>query len=199
MSGRKLQLGRRFRVAQGGCSEAGIAQNSACERRGNGENWRREVWIAKEESAAMKISDVLGAKGPRVVTTWPSKHVSHVLRVFDERNIASIVVTDGSGLPLGMVTDRLVLRALSRHGAEALDMTAADVMLAPAPSCTMETTISDALRFMTDERVRHLVVLEDRRMAGLVSIGDLVKARLQDAEMEGRVLREMALGHLAAE
>ena len=147
----------------------------------------------------MKISDVLAAKGSRVVTTWPSKYVSHVLRVFDERNIASIVVTDGAGLPLGMVSDRLVLRALARHGAGALDMTAADVMLAPAPSCTMETSISDALRFMTDERVRHLVVLEDGRMAGLVSIGDLVKARLQDAEMEGRVLRDMALGHLAAE
>ena len=147
----------------------------------------------------MKISDVLAAKGPRVVTTWPSKNVSHVLKVFDERNIASLVVTDGAGMPLGMVTDRLVLRALARHGAEALDMTAADVMLAPAPSCTRETPISDALRFMTEERVRHLVVLEDGRMAGLVSIGDLVKARLQDAEMEGRVLREMALGHLAAE
>lgn len=147
----------------------------------------------------MKISDVLSVKGPRVVTTWPSKRISQVLRVFDERNIASIVVTDGMGNPVGMVTDRLVLRALSRHGAEALDMTAADVMLSPAPSCTMETTVSDALRFMTDERVRHLVVLEDGRIAGLVSIGDLVKARLQDAEMEGRVLREMALSHLAAE
>ena len=70
-------------------------------------------------------------------------------------------------------------------------------MLTPAPSCRPDDTVADVLRLMTDNRVRHVLVLRDGAMAGIVSIGDLVKIRLDDAELENRVLREMALARLA--
>ncbi len=147
----------------------------------------------------MKVSDILAAKGSRVVTVWPSKPLDRILRLFDERGIASAVVVDAEGRPLGIVTERGALRQIARRGSEALALTAARVMETPVPSCGPDTRVSEAMFIMTDRRVRHLVVMDGGRMAGIVSIGDLVKTRLEDAELESRVLRELALGQLAAE
>lgn len=147
----------------------------------------------------MKVSDILAAKGSRVVTVWPSKPLDRILRLFDERSIASAVVVDAEGRPLGIVTDRGALRQIARRGAEALELEASQVMEAPVPGCAPDTRVTEAMLMMTDRRVRHLVVMDGGRIAGIVSIGDLVKSRLEDAELESRVLREMALGQLAAE
>ncbi len=146
----------------------------------------------------MKIRDVLGDKGRHVVTVWPDKRLDHIPRIFDERNIASAVVVDHASKPLGIVSDREVLRALARHGIAALERPVSDVMQSPAPSCSPDDTVNDVLRIMTENRVRHVLVLEERAMVGIVSIGDLVKFRLKDAELENRVLRELALTRLAA-
>jgi CBS domain-containing protein len=147
----------------------------------------------------MKISDVLGDKGRQVVTVWPDKHLDHIPRLFDERNIASVVVVDHADRPLGIVTDREVLRALARFGVAALQRPVSESMRSPPPSCSPLDTVNHVLRFMTETRVRHVLVVQDGRMVGLVSIGDLVKIRLEDAELETRVLRELALTRLAAE
>ena len=90
-----------------------------------------------------------------------------------------------------------LVRALARHGVEALDLPVPLVMLTPAPSCSPDASVSDVLRQMTENRVRHVLVVRSGAMAGIVSIGDLVKIRLDDAELENRVLREMALARLA--
>jgi CBS domain-containing protein len=146
----------------------------------------------------MKIRDVLVGKGNRIISVRPSKPVKVLPTLFDDHNIASAPVIDATGRLLGIVTDRLFMKALARFGPRLMDMTAADIMETPAPSCSPEDTVPFALRLMTDRRVRHLVVLDKGTMVGLVSIGDLVNFRLQDAELESRVLREIALGHLAA-
>jgi CBS domain-containing protein len=147
----------------------------------------------------MKISDVLAEKGSRVVSVRPGKRVAELPAKFDEQNISSVPVVDATGRLLGIVTDRLFMKALARHGTAMLEYTAADIMQAPAPACTADDTVAHAMRLMTEQRVRHLVVMRDGAMVGIVSIGDLVKWRLQDAELESRVLRDIALGHLAAE
>lgn len=147
----------------------------------------------------MKVSDILAAKGSRVVTVWPSRHLDQILRLFDERGIASAIVVDAGDRPIGIVTDRIAMRQIARRGADALLMEASAIMEAPAPFCSPDTRVSEAMRRMTEERIRHLLVVDGERMVGLVSIGDLVKTRLSDAELESRVLRDMALGHLAAE
>ena len=69
----------------------------------------------------------------------------------------------------------------------------------PLPVCGLDDTVSTVMRSMTEKRFRHSVVMDESRLAGIVSIGDLVKVRLDDAEIEGRVLRDIALGHMAAE
>lgn len=147
----------------------------------------------------MRIKDVLAAKGRHVATLWSNRTLRDVVRLFDERNIASVVVTDPQGEPMGLVTDRAVIRALARHGAAALDQPVTRAMAHPFPTVAPDERVSSALTTMTVDRVRHLVVIEDEQMIGLVSIGDLVKIRLDDAELERRVLSERALAQMALE
>ena len=145
----------------------------------------------------MKISNVLADKGAHIATVWPDKRLGQIPPLFDERNIASVVVVDHATRPVGIVTDRELVRALARHGTAALDFPVSQVMLSPPPSCSPEHSVGDVLRQMTENRVRHVLVMRDNAMAGIVSIGDLVKIRLNDAELENRILREMALARLA--
>jgi len=147
----------------------------------------------------MKIRDVLAAKGNSVVSVWSNRVLRDVVRLFDEKTVASVVITDPNGEPMGIVTDRAVIRALSRHGGQALELPVTKVMLHPIPTCTPDDAVSGALRVMTDDRMRHLVVMDADRMVGIVSIGDLVKIRLDDADLERRVLSERALGQMAFE
>lgn len=147
----------------------------------------------------MKIRDVVAAKGSQVEMVAPDMRLDKVLKLLDERNIAAAVVVDKAKHPLGMIFDRLLIRLLSRRGGDALKLTVGEVMLSPAPHCSLETKVTQAMRIMTDERVRHLVVLSEDGISGIVSIGDLVKSRLTDADLEARVLREIALSKLAAE
>ena len=144
----------------------------------------------------MKISDVLADKGGHVVTVWPDKRLDQVPLLFDERNIASVVVVNHADRPVGIVTDRELVRALARHGVAALELPVSHVMLSPAPACAPNQSVGYVMRLMTESRVRHVLVMRDDKMVGIVSIGDLVKIRLSDAEMENRVLREMALARL---
>lgn len=144
----------------------------------------------------MKIRDVLADKGGHVVTVWPDKRLDHVPRLFDERNIASVVVVDHDDRPVGIVTDREMVRALARRGVGALELPVSYVMLSPVPSCSPDHTVGDVMRLMTENRVRHVLVMHDGKMVGIVSIGDLVKIRLNDADLENRVLRELALARL---
>lgn len=147
----------------------------------------------------MRIEHVLEQKGSRVETLWNTKSLRDAVVLLDARNIASIVVTDPHGSPQGIITDRDIIRALARRGAIAMDERLTIAMHTPLPVCSPHDTVSEVLRAMTDKRCRHVVVMRDGCMAGLVSIGDLVKIRLDDAELEGRVLRERALGQMAFE
>ncbi len=147
----------------------------------------------------MRISDVLAAKSKGVVTLWTNHSLADAVQMMDQRAVSSVIVVDPDRRPLGIVTDRNAVHALARHGAGALDLNVTRIMVAPVPSCTLDTTVTQAMARMTVDRIRHLVAIDDDRMIGIVSIGDLVKVRLDDADVEGRVLREIALGRIAAE
>jgi CBS domain-containing protein len=147
----------------------------------------------------MKIRDVMAAKGRKVETVWPSKRLDQIPRLFDDHNISSVVVVDTQGKLQGIVTDRIIMKALAKRGIGAMQLTVADVMESPVPSCSPDDTVSHALRHMTDERIRHLLVLSGGERVGIVSIGDLVKFRLEDADLEARILREKAMAHMSAE
>lgn len=145
----------------------------------------------------MKIADVLAQKPKDTITLWTHQTLPDVMCRFEERRISSVGIVDPEGRPLGLVTDRDALHAIAQHGAQALALPVTQVMRSPPPYCTAEMTVSQAMRRMSNDRLRHLVVMGEEEMLGVVSIGDLVKVRLDDVEVEGRVLREMALGHIA--
>lgn len=148
----------------------------------------------------MRISHVLARKGSNVVSVWSTRAIKDVIALFDERNIASVVITEpGETAAVGIASDRSIIHALAHGGLAAMDWPIVRAARTPVPTCTPENSVSDVLRRMTDDRVRHMVVMDGPRLAGVVSIGDLVKIRLEDAEIEGRVLRERALSRMALE
>lgn len=146
----------------------------------------------------MKIADVLATKPRGVVTLWANHVLADAMRKFDERNVSSVVIVDPERRPLGLLTDRDAVHAISRYGASALDMGVTHLMQSPPPYCSLDLPVSKAMARMTQDRIRHLVVMGEESLIGVVSIGDLVKVRLDEADLEGRVLRDLALSRTAA-
>lgn len=140
----------------------------------------------------MKIKDVLDYKGGDLKTVSPGARLDLVLALLIRLGIASVVVIDADRRPLGIVTEHNALWAIAMRGTEALELSAAEIMESPAPTCSPNDMLRHAMGVMTRQRIRHLVVQEDGVVRGIVSIGDLVKAHIRDTEMENRVLREIA-------
>ena len=131
----------------------------------------------------MRIADVLRRKGTDVVTVTTADTVGEVLRLFAENNLGALPVVDGMHL-VGIVSERDVVRHLHGRGAELLSSRVADVMTADVVTCSPDDAAADLARVMTDRRVRHLPVVIDGALAGIVSIGDLVKVRIDMLEQE---------------
>ena len=147
----------------------------------------------------MKIIDVLNKKGRTYHAISADERFGRILKALVTHGVGSLVATDSSGGAMGIVSERSLIEALSRLGARAFDETAGAAMRSPAPSCRPDHTIRQGLEMMTTLRTRHLVVSDGVEIHGVVSIGDLVKYRLEDTELENRVLRDMAgARHLAA-
>ncbi len=132
----------------------------------------------------MQIAQLLRRKGPEVATVAPGATVSAALGLLAERGIGALVVSaDGRAID-GIVTERDVVRALPERGAALLDEPVSAVMTAEVRTCVPTASVHDLARTMTDHRIRHVPVVEDGRMVGIVSIGDVVKARLDELEQE---------------
>jgi len=143
----------------------------------------------------MKIAEVLAAKGHAVATVHPEITVEAAARLLRERHIGALVVTaDGHHL-LGMLSERDIIYAVAVDRT-VLDADVAKVMTTRVITTAPEDTVTRAMAVMTKERCRHLPVIHDDHLYGIVSIGDLVKARLQELETEARVLRDVAIAHL---
>ena len=137
----------------------------------------------------MTIASILREKGADVVHVAPGDSVTSVLALLDDRGIGAVLVCD-DGNVAGVVSERDIVRCLARRKAEVLALTAQDVMTAPVITVPPATTVNEAMSLMTDRRIRHLPVVDGSRLAGLVSIGDLVKARIEAAEREAGELKE---------
>jgi CBS domain-containing protein len=142
----------------------------------------------------MKIAEILRAKGRAVASIHPDQTVASAVREMKQRGVGALVVSKDRTHLVGIVSERDVVRALA-DDRSVLDRRVAEVMTEQVVTCTPEQTITDAMALMTHRRHRHLPVLEGDELAGIVSIGDLVKARLDELELESRVLRDAVLGH----
>jgi CBS domain-containing protein len=138
----------------------------------------------------MKVEDILNAKGRRVATLRPEAAIDTVIRRLRLDRIGAVVISsDGSTID-GILSERDIVYGLVEHGAGLLSMTAADVMTHEVITCRPQDSIKDVMLKMTHRRIRHVPVLERGELAGIVSIGDMVKHRLEEVELEATVLRE---------
>lgn len=136
----------------------------------------------------MRIADILRSKGSAVATVTQTTTVTALLAELAVRNIGAMVVVGPDGSPVGIVSERDVVRTLQDRGAEMLRGPVADIMSGPILTCTPDDRVDDLAAMMTEHRVRHVPVLADGRLAGIVSIGDVVKNRLEELAAERQQL-----------
>lgn len=132
----------------------------------------------------MQIAQLLRRKGPDVATVAPDRSVREALALLAEHGIGALVVSAGGDAVDGIVSERDVVRALHASGPDVLDGPVSALMTADVHTCPPGASVHDLARTMTDHRVRHVPVVEDGRLLGIVSIGDVVKARLDELEQE---------------
>lgn len=143
----------------------------------------------------MLVRQILGSKGVTdVVTIESGASVTDAVGLLSEKRIGAVVVTDDGGTPLGILSERDIVRELGRRGATCLSDSVDDMMTRKLVSCAPDETADGVLGKMTEGRFRHLPVMEDGRMTGLISIGDVVKARLSELSMEKDALEGMIKG-----
>jgi CBS domain-containing protein len=140
----------------------------------------------------MKVRDILAHKGSAVVTVRPDTTVATAIHRLMLERIGALVVSDDGVRVLGIVSERDIVRAVAERGADALapDLTVEAMMTRNVLTCGLEDSIKDLMTTMTQRRIRHLPVVENGRLVGIVSIGDVVKNRLEEVELEANVLRE---------
>jgi Predicted signal-transduction protein containing cAMP-binding and CBS domains len=138
----------------------------------------------------MKVAGVLRTKGRDVHTIHPAATVADAADRLSDSGVGALVVTVAGGGMVGIVSERDLVRGLHDHGAAVLGMTVADVMSRQVRSCTSQDSVTDLMRRMTAERHRHMPVVDGGKLTGLVSIGDVVKHRIEEVELERAVLRD---------
>lgn len=138
----------------------------------------------------MQVSILLQRKGSDVVTVAPDVSIADVVSVLTQKRIGAVVVSgDGRHID-GVLSERDIVQALSERGAEILGGRAAELMSGEVFTCQPDTTVETLMTTMTDHRVRHVPVLVDGELAGLVSIGDVVKDRISSLEHETQALHD---------
>ncbi len=143
----------------------------------------------------MTVAAILKAKGRHVETTSPDTTLYTVGWQLKSKNIGALVVVGADTSILGMISERDFVRAQIEHGAQVLALPVSRVMTTRVLTCTPDERVTGVMARMTRHRVRHLPVVDNGRLAGIVSIGDVVKYRLDELELEANILRETLMVH----
>ncbi len=140
----------------------------------------------------MRITDILRHKGDFVATIAPGQPVSELVAQLAEHRVGALVVSSDGQSVDGIVSERDVVRRLAVQGQDVLREKVSSIMTATVTTCALEDKVDDLMRVMTDRRVRHLPVLDHDRLVGIVSIGDVVKRRIDELTTE----RDQLVGYL---
>jgi CBS domain-containing protein len=140
----------------------------------------------------MKIRDILRNKGAAVATVQPSANVRELLAMLAEHNIGAVVVSSDGEVISGIVSERDVVRRMHERGADVLTAPVSSIMTAEVRTCGLDDNVEDLRKTMTDHRFRHMPVVADGKLAGIVSIGDVVKSAIDELETE----REHLVGYI---
>ena len=135
------------------------------------------------------IGSILKGKGGDIVSVAPDDQVLSVARTLTERRIGAALVRDAAGSLLGIISERDIVRGMANQGQGTTQLPAKQLMTSELVTVTPHTSVAEAMGLMTRRRIRHLPVLEGDKLVGMVSIGDLVKARIEEAEHEAAELK----------
>ncbi len=142
----------------------------------------------------MHVAQILRAKGRYVATVGETATVAEAARILKENLIGAVVIARSNGKHIGLISERDIVHGLAAHGAALLGMPVADVMSRDMPTCTSDSRIEELMQQMTERRVRHLPVVDHGVLAGIVSIGDVVKWRLDELQAEAQGLWDYVAG-----
>lgn len=143
---------------------------------------------------AVHVSVILDRKGSDVVTIRPDAMLLAAADALSKNKIGALVVSSDGSTVEGIVSERDLVRELARLGTAAVKRTVADVMSTDVTTCSPDDTVDDLMETMTKRRIRHVPILDDRVLAGIVSIGDVVKMRLDELEVEKQSLEQYVTG-----
>lgn len=138
----------------------------------------------------MQIDNILQSKGPVVYTVPSTASVAEAVRTLNERRIGAVVVVDGAGAVAGILSERDIVRHLSDDPQKLLAAPVSSIMTKTVITCTRETSVSQLMEQMTRYRIRHIPIVDGASLVGIVSIGDVVKRKIEEAEQEAAALKE---------
>lgn len=141
----------------------------------------------------MHVADILKAKGPDVITVRPDLSIEHLVQRLRIANVGALVVSQSGTTVDGIISERDIARGLAEHGADVLNCTVADLMTHAVVTCSPGDALAHVAKIMTQRRIRHLPVIDEKALVGIISIGDVVRYRLDELELEANVLRDYAV------
>ena len=142
----------------------------------------------------MNVRDMLAQKGDKVATVQPDATIETAVRKLKLEGVGALVVSKDDQTVAGIISERDIVRGLTDHGGALLSMKVSELMTQSVKTCTPDDKIQDIMSEMTRSRFRHLPVIADGKMCGIISIGDVVKNRLEELETETHVLRDYIVG-----
>lgn len=141
----------------------------------------------------MTVKAILATKGHAVTTIEPAASLADAAKLLSERRIGAVIVTGADGAVAGLLSERDIVHTLARHGAAALAMTVESVMTRKVVTSVEADTIQHIMERMTAAKFRHMPIVEDGRLVGIISIGDVVKYRIEEVEREAGAMRDYIL------
>jgi CBS domain-containing protein len=143
------------------------------------------------------LNDILNGKAKDIISAPHTARISAVVSLMSAHKVGAVAITDASGNITAMVEEKAIVHGCAKHGMNFLEQLVMQHATPPA-TCELSDSVSRVMRRMTQDRARHLIVMDGNKVAGLVSIGDVVKARMRNADLEALVLRDLAQARMLA-
>jgi len=141
----------------------------------------------------MRVSDILETKGREVMTVDPSDTIRNLAQLLKTKNVGAMIVSENGSSVDGIVSERDIAYGFATHGIELADQLVEDIMSKAVVTCSSDDAIAYVANIMTKKRIRHIPVEESGMLVGVISVGDVVKHRLDEMQLEANVLRDYAI------
>ncbi len=138
----------------------------------------------------MTVARILVSKGGDIVTAQPHRTMAEAAKLMADKAIGALIVVEPNGAPLGVISERDIVHAIARDGAQALNEAVTRYMIKNIATTTRYATVGEVMGHMTRGRFRHMPVVEDDRLVGIVSIGDVVKRHIEEIDTERQAMRD---------